>query len=126
MGRNNEVFDTECYAISHALSELKSRGEGGKTYTIFSDSQAALSRVQHDRLGPGQALAVRATTTTRTIVQRGNTVVLWWTPSHEGIPGNEHADQAAKRAAEGKEEQVNHEYLQEASLSYMTRVTAES
>ena len=126
LGRNKEVFDAEVFAIREALRVLNRRGEAGKRYTIFSDSQAALSRIQHDRTGPGQTLAIDAITTAGEIVSRGNNICLRWTPSHEGIEGNERADQMARRAAEGREGIAGPEYLSEASLSHLTRVTTEN
>ena len=84
------------------------------------------SRIQHDRTGPGQMRAVRAIATTDAITGRGNTVTPRWTPSHEGIIGNEQADGMAKRAAEGGEREVSQEYLREASLSHLGRVTMEA
>ena len=126
LGRNKEVFDAEVFAIGQALEELNGREEWDKRYTIFSDSQAALSRVQHDRTGPDQALAIRAIATAEAIAQRGNTIVVRWTPSHEGITGNERADRMAKRAAEGREGEAGQEYLREASLSHLTRITTET
>ena len=126
LGRNKEVFDAEVFAIGQALEELEGRREWDRRYTIFSDSQAALSRIQHDRTGPGQTLAVRAIALADAILLRGNTVTLKWTPSHEGISGNERADRAARRGAEGREDTVGQEYLSEASLSHLTRVTTEA
>ena len=126
LGRNKEVFDAEVFAIGQALEELNGREERDRRYTIFSDSQAALSRVQHDRTGPGQTLAVKAIATAEAISQRGNVITLRWTPSHKGITGNERADRTAKNAAEGKEGEANQEYLREASLSHLTRITTET
>ena len=48
MGKNKEVFDAEVFAILHAIRLLNERGETGKEYTISSDAQAAIARVQHD------------------------------------------------------------------------------
>ena len=87
LGRNKEVFDAEVFAVGQALHVLNRRGEKGREYTIFSDSQAALSRVQYDRTGPGQGLAIETITTARAITGRGNKISLRWTPSHEGIEG---------------------------------------
>ena len=126
LGKSKEVFDAEIFAIGQALEELNGREERNRRYTIFSDSQAALSRVQHDRTGPGQALAIKSIATAEAITQRGNSLVLRWTPSHKGIHGNERADRTARRAAEGKEGKAGHEYLREASLSHLTRVTTET
>ena len=126
MGKNKEVFDAEVFAVGQALQVLNRRGEEGREYTIFSDSQAALTRVQHDRTGPGQGLAIEAITTARAITDRGNKISLRWTPSHEGIEGNEVADSMAKRAAEEREGRAEPGYLNEASLSHLTRVTTEN
>ena len=43
-----------------------------------------------------------------------------------GIEGNEHADRAARGAAEEREERAGLTYLNEASLSHLTRVTTEN
>ena len=126
LGNNKEVFDAELFAIGLAMEELNDRRESGRRYTIFSDSQAAISRIQHDRLGPGQTLAVKAITITETLAARGNTITLRWTPSHAGITGNEQADRIAKQAAERREEKASQEYLREASLSHLTRTTTEA
>ena len=126
MGKNKEAFDAEAFAICQALEVFDDRGEENRRYTIFSGSRAALSRVQHDRTGPGQAAAIRAITIVRAMVDRGNTVTLRWTPSHAGIEGNEQANDMAKRAAEEREGRANPLYLREASLSHLTRVTTEA
>ena len=57
LGKNKEVFDAEVFAILRAVRLLNERGESGRGYTIFSDPQAAISRIQHDRCGPAQSLA---------------------------------------------------------------------
>ena len=102
------------------------RDEESRRYTVFPDSQAAISRVQHDRTGPGQMLAIRAIATAEAIADRGNTLTLRWTPSHEGIAGNERADRVARRAAVRREGKADHSYLKEASLSHLARVTTEA
>ena len=107
LGKNKEVFDAEVFAIGRALRILNERDERDQRYTVFSDSQAALSRVQHDQTGPGQVLAIEAITYVRDLTDRGNTVALRWTPSHEGIEGNELADRMARRAAEELESRAD-------------------
>ena len=97
LGRNKEVFDTEDFAIHQALGHLNDRDERDQQYTVFSDSQAAISRVQHDRTGPGQALAKRTIELVKNMVDRGNSVTLRWTPAHAGVEENEQADDMAKR-----------------------------
>ena len=89
LGRNKVVFDAELFAIGQAREEFEGRKESNREYTIFSDSQAAISRIQHDRTGPGQSLAVRAIAAASSIATRGNRITIRWTPSHMGITGNE-------------------------------------
>lgn len=126
LGKNKEVFDAELFAIRQALEILNDRDERGMHYTIFSDSQAALCRVQHDRTGPGQMQAVAAITLGEAIAGRDNSIALRWTPSHAGAEENELADIMAKGAAEGRGERASAEYLREASLSHLTRTTTET
>ena len=126
LGKNKEVFDAELFAITMALREFNSREEHGQGYTIFSDSQAAISRIQHDQTGPGQAQALRAKEIEQSLSERANTIEIRWTPSHAGVVGNEKADATAKRAAEQLEERAEGSYLGEASLSYLRRVTTEN
>ena len=126
LGRNKEVFDAEAYAIHLAMRTLDERNERDRRHTVFSDPQAAVSRVQHDRTGPGQALAILAIETAEAITSRGNSITIRWTPSHAGIEGNEQADGMAKRAAEEREEKAPLPYLREASLSHLTRTTTEA
>ena len=45
LGSNKEVFGAEVIAILRAVRLLSERNESGRSYTIFSDSQAAISRV---------------------------------------------------------------------------------
>ena len=111
LGNNKEVFDAEVWAICRALETLNSRNEENTSYTVFSDAQAAISRVLHDQVGPGQTLAIRAITTATSILERGNTIALRWTPSHMSAEGNEQADEEARRAAEERENRVSSQYL---------------
>ena len=71
-------------------------------------------------------MAIKAIATAKAISQRGNRITLRWTPSHEGVIGNERADRTAKQAAEGRESEADQEYLREASLSHLARVTTET
>ena len=104
LGKNKEVFNTEVWAICQARRVINERDEEETAYTIFSDAQAAISRVTHNQIGPGQMLAIEAISTATSILARGNTLSLRWTPSHEGIKGNEQADKGAKSGAEEREE----------------------
>ena len=125
LGTNKEVFDTEGFAILQAIRLLSELGERGQAYTIFSDSQAAVSRVQHSDCGPAQALARAAIDFSYKLRQR-NSITVWWTLAHAGVEGNEQADAVAKRAAAREEGRADPEYLREASLSHLTRKTTKA
>ena len=96
LGKNKEVFDAEVFAILQALNLLNDREEREQRYTVFSDSQAAIARVQHDRTGPAQALAKAAIRAVNSITSRDSTITLRWTPVHAGVEGNEQVDETAK------------------------------
>ena len=126
LGTNKEVFDAEVYAIREAVDLLDARGETGQSYAIFSDSQAAIFRVLHEECGPAQALARATIEASRRLRARGNDVTIRWTPSHQGVPGNERADTGARAAAAGDRETASPTYLREASLSHLTRLATET
>ena len=125
LGRNREVFDAEVFAILRAARPMNGRGERGRDYTIFSDSQAAISRVQHGRCGPAQALARATIAMTNELCGRDNILTIRWIPSHEGVEGNEQADEAARLAAEGGRGRAEPEHLRKASLSHLMRKATE-
>ena len=82
---------------------LNERGEEGQAYTVFSDPQAAVARIQHGGCGPAQALARAVIDLTPDLRQRRNSITVRWTPAHLGVEESEHADAVAKRAA-GRDE----------------------
>ena len=115
LGTNKEVFDAEVFAILQVIKLLNARGEYGRDYTIFSDSQAAVARVQHTDCGPTQALVSAVVDFSHEIRGRGDSVTVRWTPAHQGVDGNEQADAWAKRAAEKREGRADPTYLGELS-----------
>ena len=125
MGRK-EVFDAKVFAILQAVKAVNARGKENQSYTVFSDSQAATARIRHDGCGPAQALARAVVDFSYEPHQRGNSITVRWTPSHEGVDGNEQADTLAKRAAEVEGSRAPPEYLREASLSHLTRKSTEA
>jgi len=120
LGRGLEVFDAELAGACRAL-ELAIGMEDQGPVTVFMDSQAAITRLSHSRRGPGQGLAIRAATAAQALRDRGLGVTIQWVPGHEGIEGNERADQAAKRAA-AKPRRGGQGEL---SLAYINRVRTE-
>ena len=95
-------LDKEIFAILQVAKLFSKRNEEGQAYTVFSDSQAAVARIQHSGCGPAQALARAAIDWSHELRQRGNSITVRWTPAHSGVEGNEHADAIAKRVAEGE------------------------
>ena len=59
LGKGKEVFDAELYGACMALEVAQTLQQEGPV-TVLLDSQAAISRLSHLELGPGQALAARA------------------------------------------------------------------
>ena len=57
---------------------------------------------------------------------RGNNLTIRWTPAHQGVEGNKQADALAKRAVGEEGDLAGPAYLQEASLSHLTRVPTEA
>jgi ribonuclease HI len=98
LGLGKEVFDAELIGACEAL-ELALRSKDQGPVTVLLDSQAAISRLRHQGVGPGQGLAIRAYRASQALEAQGRPVTIQWVPGHQGIEGNERADQAAKQAA---------------------------
>ena len=86
-------------AVARAVELCAAQASPEAHFRIFTDSQAAMSRVLDDRPGPGQLGAVRTILGARRIRQRGASISIHWVPGHAGIAGNEIADQWAGDAA---------------------------
>ena len=71
----------------------------GASFSIFTGSQAAMTRLRDDRPGPGQRMATRGIPLARETIQRGASVTIRWMPGHAGVLGNEIADQWTLDAA---------------------------
>ena len=83
---------------------VEAKGQSGRRYTIFSDSQAAIRRALHDGLGPGQQRAI--TEVASRVMTNNNHIWICWVPAHRGAQGNEMADEMAKEAAGGQSDEV--------------------
>ena len=120
------MFDAEVFAPLRATQNFNEREEPDQHYTVFSDSQAAITRITHDECGLAQALARAVIAQASEIHSRGNTITIRWTPSHTGVEGNDQADIAAKSAAANRQGAIDPIFWNEASLSYQKSVTTET
>jgi len=102
MGWGQEAFDAECAAIARALQVSATRNHAIGIVTIFTDAQAGIWRMTSDDPGPGQkrALGARWHIAALRAKEPNIKVELRWCPSHQGIEGNEVADEWAKLAAD--------------------------
>ena len=66
--------------------------KGGRRYTIFPDSTAAINRARPDTIGPGQQWDRAAIEVYSCLMSRENEVTILWVPAHSGVDGNEEAD----------------------------------
>ena len=71
----------------------------GASFSIFTDSQAAMMRLRTDGPGLGQGRAVRGVQLAREVIRCGATVSIRWVPGHAAVQGNEVADMWASEAA---------------------------
>lgn len=126
LGKNKEVFDAELYALYQAAKTFEAREEEGRSYTILSDSTAAIKRIRSDETGPGQRFAIAIMEVCDRLASRGNGLTVRWVPSHLGAEGNEVADEWAKMAAEGPRDTVSRRYLGKTSFAHMARRVSEA
>ena len=97
LGRTPEanVFLAELLAIDMALKLAQSQAR--KDITIFSDSQAAIRAIGGSQMS-GQQILNGIFDSWAELRRQEARVAVYWIPAHQGIPGNELADQAAKEA----------------------------
>jgi ribonuclease HI len=98
LGAGFEVFDAELVGVVEALEWALEEDLIGPIRVLL-DAQAAINRLQHAEPGPGQTLALQAHDLARKLQATGRRVTIGWVPGHKGVPGNEEADKAAKKAA---------------------------
>jgi len=103
MGYYREAYNAECAAIVRALAVAvgqAKRNNFGRV-RIFTNAQAAITRLTNDEPGPGQTHAIQARQAIEILRKQEPAVEIeiLFCPAHKGIPGNEVADEWAKLAA---------------------------
>jgi len=73
---------------------------------IFTDAQAAITRMTREEPGPGHTYALQARKAIAALREREPSVEIEirWCPAHKGIPGNEVAGGWAKQATSGQDD----------------------
>lgn len=89
------VFTCELYAIKKALEHILET-QTDKCYLLHTDSQSSLQALQD--IFSTNALIQEMHQLLTDLMKQGRKITLMWIPSHQGIPGNELADAAAKEA----------------------------
>ena len=97
------VYTAELVAILMALQHMSAIHTPPSAIVICSDSKAALSSIGSNAANAREDLVSEIVTTTHQLITRGTEVRFQWVPAHVSLSGNEKADRAAKRGAEGTE-----------------------
>jgi len=107
LGVNTEVYDAELFAISKAIQYSQDIVKSSNievaestSVCIYTDSKAAIDRLKklHD-IGPGFSIVQKCIQLASRITSYGARIAIRWIPGHANIPGNERADQLAKKGA---------------------------
>ena len=99
IGKNCEVFDAELYALDkafqYAIKVCASFSQLQEVW-VFSDSQAAIQRLQSNHIGAGQNKVNSVKRLAIKLAAKHIRLHLHWVSAHMEIEGNEMADKAAK------------------------------
>jgi len=108
LGVLRTVYEAELVGISMALEVIlgmvKDEPRSNFNFYILADNQSALLNALSPLHSPGQQLRAHILSLYTSILQASPSVALKlvWVPGHQGIEGNEEADEWAKKAAMGE------------------------
>jgi ribonuclease HI/exonuclease III len=104
--KEHTVHEAELTGILLALQLINTEKHGNTSFAISVDNQAAIQAFHSELRNPGHHLAREIIKTANQIQKRRRkgmySLIIRWTAGHEGIEGNETADEEAKKAARGQ------------------------
>ena len=102
LGLNIKVFNAELFAIEKAFKiAFEKIIKFTKNIWIFSNSQAAIQRLQNCNLKAGQRYVIAIKNwITKIKTKKHVNIHINWVPAHMNIYGNEYVDRAVKKGIE--------------------------
>ena len=94
--KDTTVFQAEVAAIHHCVREVERWTEFGKSVAIFSNSQATLKAISSASVD--SKLVWDCVNALNEVGSQRN-LILAWVPSHEGVKGNEAADDLTRQGS---------------------------
>ncbi|CAH2105843.1 unnamed protein product [Euphydryas editha] len=111
---HNTVFQSEMYALFRAVDIAKT--SKSSSINILSDSRSSLDLLRSPTVT--HPLAVEMKSRIRRLREENKTVRFFWLRAHVGTPGNERADELAKKAALTKKTAPDYDKI---PISYVRR-----
>ena len=97
LGTHATVFQAELEAVRKLAVDLCVRNISNAEVIIHCDSKSAIMSLEARAISSRTVLGSRRAI--EGLLERGNSVVLRWVPGHVDVPGNERADELAKRGS---------------------------